>query len=746
MGNNFELLKRTQAIDERRPASPESEIPSPAYMKQPQWANESRPGWNQPQYLLLAVRTILKHWRWSLAFALATVGTVAAIVFSMRPVYEPVARIELASGHELFSSEGTEARLSTSQYAETQARNLQSSELELGVIRELHLDQNREWLGIPPRPGQHPTTPSLPGSATDLTPAEYRALELFAKSLSVQHDNLSWLINVSFAAQDPKLAALVTNTLVNDFIERDYKIRNDSVRESTSWLSHELDDIRQRMDNSNQALADFQKTSGITPVGDSRSSVDERTTELNRQLTLAQVERIQLEALLANSQGENQTTSSQVSADPAVQEISKKLGSLRADQKQMLVIYGTNHPKAKQNQAQIDELQTELTSQKNRVLSNLENSFRAAHTRESLLDAQVKSATKQMGVVEQYQTLRKEAQANEDLYKSLYAKMKEAAIVAEAKTSNIRWVDHARVLNRPTRPRRMLDIVAAAVAGIFGGILLAFTRESLNTKLRTFQDVRDWTNLTSISVVPLIRANNRGLKAQPGSKALHVSRQPFVLQRPNSPEAEALRGLVTSVVPFQPGSPRRVLLVASSQAAEGKTTVAANLAIGLAGSGKTCLVDADLRNPVLAKLFGVQHDYGLGELLSSRCTLAEALVPVKGVRNLTLVPGGPVHERAGELVTSDTMRRVLQALRQQFQYVVVDSPPLLPYADSRAIAPLVDAVVLVARSGATTREAFKRTLELLQGIHSAPVLDVVLNAVPHCSADYGYYYGYASKG
>jgi capsular exopolysaccharide synthesis family protein len=499
------------------------------------------------------------------------------------------------------------------------------------------------------------------------------------------------------------------------------------------------------MDESNRALAEFQKFSGITSVGDSHSSFDERTAELNRQLTMAQVERIQLEALLANRKGQNPDTSSQVSADPAVQEISKKLGGLRAEQKQTLVIYGKNHPKAKQLQAQIDELEAELTSQQNRVLANLKNSFGAAHTRESLLDTEVKNAAKQMDLVQQYETLRKEAQANEDLYKTLYAKMKEAALVGAAKTSNIRWVDHARVLDLPTRPKRMLDIAAAAVAGILGGILIAFARESLNTKLRTLDEVRDWTGPASLSLIPLVSATRRGLEVKQNAHALRGSRQPFLLQRPNSPEAEALRGLLASVTPFYPGSPRRVLLVASSQPAEGKTTIAANLAIGLARSGKTCLLDADLRNPVLAKIFGVQHDHGLGGLLCNRCTLAQAVVADVGVPNLTLLPGEPVDSRAGELVTSSRMRQVLQALRQEFQYVIVDSPPLLPYADARVIAPLADAIVLVARSGTTTREAFKRCLELLQAVHSAPVLDVVLNAVPHHSPDYGYYYGYATK-
>jgi len=726
MSKNFELLKHAQLGTRYRP--PERTSPN-GFLQSRQGAEDKL---REPEFLLPAWVIIRAHWRWALGFALFVVASVAITVFLLPPVYEPNARVELEIGQALFSPSNDDARLSTAQYAETEARNLRSGELHLQVIRQLGLDHNQQWLGKAPlRKG----VSKLERTAGVLTPSEYRALALFNDSLHVKHDAASWLIDVSFAARDPKLAALVTNTLIEEFIERDYKGRADAIRESTNFLSEQLEDLRQKMEASDRALADFRKSSGITPVTNSRSSFDERAEELNRQLTLARVESIQLESLLAHGRS-NPSFLAQASADAAVQDISKQLSTLRAQQKEALVVYGQNHPKAKQLAAEIEELEKDLASQRNRVLANIENSFIAAHTRERLLDAEVKNASRQMGAVEKYEALKKESQANEDLYKSLYGKLKETAILGEATPRNVRWIDHAQVLDHPTHPRRLLDLAAGAVAGIFGGILLAFVRESVNTKLRTVEDMKDWLEPGNVSLVPLISNPSFKLKHKPGSQAL---REPFVLDRPNSPEAEALRGLVTSVAPWYGPGASRVLLVASSQAGEGKTTIAVNLAIALARSCKTCLVDADLRNPVLGTMLKVPHRCGLAQVLANECDLADALREVNGVANLTLLPGGSVDLRSGELVTGERFERLLGALRQKFQHVIVDSPPILPFADSRVIGQLGDGIVFVTRAGITTREAFKRSLGILDSVHAAPVLEVVLNAVPHSSQDYSYY-------
>src|SRR5262249_899437 len=154
----------------------------------------------------------------------------------------------------------------------------------------------------------------------------------------------------------------------------------------------------------------------------------------------------------------------------------------------------------------------------------------------------------------------------------------------------------------------------------------------------------------------------------------------------------------------------------------GKTTIATNLSVALARNGCTCLVDADLRKPRVADIFGVGSEPGLSNVLNGSCPLQQALVPAPGVPNLLLLPGGAEKELAGELICSDNLGEVLGQLRQQFQFVVVDSAPVLPYSDVRSISPMADGVILVARSGLTSRVAIKRTLELLEQAHSAPLL------------------------
>lgn len=710
----------------------------------------AQPGQGEEQEWLRALRAIRRHWRWSLAFAVALSLCVAVTVLLMKPVYEPIARIEVdPPGNELFSLDPGLASDSVA-WAETQAKNMQSDQLAVSVIRKLHLDQNRDFVGVPSKAGQFDPAPMDPNSGQlDVTPAEHRAVRVFRHSLQVRRDTSSWLIDVSFASHDPKLAALITNTVVDQFIQTNYKTRHDAIVQSTQWLSHQLDDIRESMVQSNRVLADFQRNTGITPVGNAQSTFDEKISELNRQLTAAQADRIQLEALLQKVNVGDPDTVPQINADPVAQELSKRLAAARADLKQALIIYGKNHPRTKELQAQIGELQAQLEAQQSSILTNLKTNYAAAHIRENLLNSELKDATREVGQMAQYEALKKEAQANEALYNALYAKVKEAGISAESKSSNIRWVDRAGVLDTPTQPRALMDIALGMLAGIVSGILLAFVRESLDSKVRTLEDMKTLTGMSSVSLVPVIGAANGELQEKPrwrlGRNRSVGSVEAFLLERPRSAEAEALRGLFTSVCLFRPTRPPQVLLVASAIAAEGKTTIAVNLGIAVARHGKTCLVDADLRKAPIASIFGVESQYGLADVLNKSCALDLALVPVPGVPNLTLLPGGPVQVDAGELICSEAMRHLLRELRQQFQFIVVDSSPILPYADARAIAPLADGVILVGRSGVTTREAMKRSLELLEQVQSAPVLDVVLNGVDFSSSDYPYDYSHAYK-
>jgi len=695
---------------------------------------------------LSTVRAIRRHWRWSLVFAGAFSLCVVVTVLLMKPVYQPRARIEVdPPGNELFSLEPGSPSDSIA-YAETQAKNLETDELAIAVIRKLQLDRNPEFVSRPLKAGQsNPPPVNSSARPAEVTPTEQIALKVFQRSLQVRRDTSSWLIDVSFASHDPRLAALITNTLVEQFIETNYQTRHEAIVRSTQWLSHQLDDIRARMEQSDRALTEFQRNSGITPVGNTQSTFDERISELNRQLTVAQADRIQLEALLQEVNGADPDLDPHAKADPVVQELSKRLATARADLKQAVILYGNNHPKIKEMQAQVGELQAQLESQQNSVLANLKTSYSAASVRENLLRSELKDAARELGHMAQYEALKKEAQANEALYNTLYTRVKEAGISAESKSSNIRWVDRAGVPDTPTRPRPLLDIGMGALAGILGGFLLAFVRVSLDSKVRTLEDMKSLTR-SSISLLPVIGAEKAELSKKLRWKVRCNGNgnfsEAFLLERPGSAEAEALLGLFTCVRLSDPCREPQVLLVASGAAAEGKTTIAVNLGIALARHGKTCVLDADMRKPRVAGIFGFESQCGLADVLNGSCRLDEAFLPVPSVPNLSLLPAGLSREDAGDLICSESMRDLLRNLRRGFQFVVIDSSPILAFVDGRALAPLADGVIFVGRSGVTTREAIKRGLELLEQARSAPVVAVVLNAVDFSSPDYPYRYAY----
>ncbi len=735
MSRNFELMRSAHRRGGPPQVSPVIESPP---VRQVPAADDEASDW------LRFTSILAKHWKLSAAFAITLLAAVAAITFLMRPVYEPEARIEVdPPGAEIFSMQNGGMGSNDSEFLDTQIQKLQSDELALDVIRKLHLDQNPDLVG------RRALADSGANDPLRQMSRENAALRAFKANLTVKRDTTSRLLSVRFASHDPKTAAQVLNTLVERFIEKSYETRHEAVMQSSQWLSRQLDDIRGKMDESNRALADYQKSSGITDLDDNKTTFAEQMAELNRQLTQAQGERIQLESYLKSMQYEGATLP-QADANPVVHALEQKAAEVKADLANARVIYGPNHPSARKLESQAAELDRQLRAQRQGIVSTLQTSYAAARRREQLLEEQVEAASHEMVKMARYNELKGEAQTNTELYKNLYARVKEAGIAAESKSSNVRVADQARVLDRPTRPNRPLDLAIALFVGVFGGAVLAFVKEGLVNTIQTPQDARRYTGSLGASIVPAIERRNAlpalaqtsTLRRLLGKRDSRVER--FVLERPRSPESEALQALRTSVLLSRPDAPPRVILVVSGSAGEGKTTVATNLAIALAQNGRTCLVDADLRRPGIARAFNVESDRGLSDVLRSELAMEDAFITPPETPGVTLLPAGVANEQATVLFASAAMTDLVWRLRQSFEHIVIDTPPLLPYADARAIAPLADGVILVGRSGVTTRDALLRSMELLASVHSAPILEFVLNGADYSAPEYRYYrqYGY----
>ena len=778
-----------------------------------------RPEW------LRGLDILRKHWRLSALFAFVVVVTVTVATLMMKPVFEPEARLEVdPPGAEVFSLQGNNSTGESTDYMETQAQNLQSDELALQVIRKLHLDQNPDFGGST-KSISRPSS-QAPDVAVPLTPAENKALFVFQNSRKIKRDAASRVISVGVAAHNPVVAAAVTNTLVNMFIERDYELRNNAISQSSQWLQRQLDDIRQRVDDSNRALTSFEQKNGISTIGDNQNRFSDQMLELSRQLMQAQADRIQLQSYLSqvdvahkspaegttmrdkrarladlrrqladlsssptppsykvqqlqaeiadleqqssdprpnstNGIGVQNTEISrhndfddveagslpQISGNPVVQELTRRLAEVRAEIAQMRTIYGENHPNAEKLVNEAAELQSQLNAQRREILRDMKTSYTAAETREHLMESQMQGASKQMIVLTQFNALKKDADANVQLYEALYQKIKEAAIAAATKSSNIRVVDRARVLDRPTRPHRAQNIAIGLFAGILGGVILAFLREGMDTRVSTPEDIKKCLGVESVSVVPIIGSGEAVAHGRfwmwmlPG----RARENPRVLQidRPNSPEGEALRGICLSVrLSRRSGITPQVLLVVSPLPGEGKTTLSVNLALTLARHGSTCIVDADLRKEGVAPALKMVAAHGLREVLSGTMELDQVIMPLAQFPNLSLLAPGSAPGEPGGLIASNTMANLVDKLRQRFEFIVIDSPPILAFSDGRALSAVVDGIIMVGRCGVTKRENLKRAMELLRGVRSAPVVELVLNGAESPTFDYGYYRRY----
>lgn len=692
--------------------------------------------------VMVFTEVLRRQWRAIAACTIAVFVTVVAATLLMKPVYEPQARLEVdPPGNEEFTLDLPHIATNETEYLQTQVQNLQSDELAVEVIRKLHLATDPA--SKPGASGDDSTAPDM----SSLTPSEDAALRDFKRRLKVQNNPGSRVVSVSVEAHNRFKAAKITNTLASLYVQRSTEARDEAIQQSVAWLSDQLEHMRKRMEDSNQELANFESANGIADVGDGRSTYGDLLTDLDKQRSQTAAERIRLQALLGKQAEKNADSLPQVEQSKLIQDVTEKQADVLGQLAQAKAIYGPNHPNVKRLQDQANALQAQLSQEKSGILAEVQREYAAAQAQERLMNGEVKDTTKRLSVMAKYEALKRDATANASLYNTLYSKIKDAEISAASKSSNIRIVDAARVLDRPTRPERGLNAGLGLAGGLLLGIMVAFLREGLENRVRTSGDIQDWGTRLPVSILPMIAANggganvgaNRWLRMINGPKPIS-GYEALLISRPRSPEAEAVRGLRASLMFSREGSsPPQALLIASSLPGEGKTTVAMNLAVAFSQEGPTCVMDCDLRGGTMSRIFQLGSKQGLSDALNAKCDLDETVYDTN-VLDLAVIPSGLSRENGHSLISPRAMREVLQVLRRRFTYIVIDSPPLLPCVDGRLVSRVVDGVVFVGRSRVTSREAMARSLELLAEVKSAPILEVVLNAAEEDCADYQYYH------
>jgi succinoglycan biosynthesis transport protein ExoP len=731
------------AVRDRKPGESLTVIPAPSVLPWDQVAREPH---------LLDYLLVLRKHQWLILTFLLTVVTVVTIAsFKMKPVYQATARVEVDRESQTMlpfqGGNSWDEYEDMENYIETQTKILQSETLALQTIKSLDLERSPEFGGTPASTGIIQAAPSS---------KRPEILGEFLGRLAVKRVPNSQLIEVTFEAGDPQLAAKIVNAHLQNYIEQNFRSKYDATTQASNWLSSELEELRIKVEKSEDARIAYERENQIWQIDEKEDISTQRLADLSKAVTEGQTALAEKEALY------RMATSGNVDALPAardnavVQDLLRRKADIDEQYAAALDQFGPKFPKVERLATQQKEVTDDLANARKTILESVQEEYNTARSHVELLqealDKQKVESNAQSEKLVQYHILQHEAEANKQLYDGLLQKLKEAGITAGLRSSNIRVVDPALAPASPSRPQKARNIFLALLAGIVGGIGLAIFREYLDNTIKSPDDVEALTGLPSLAVVPsmpglngysgkLARLGRETPTPAPGGPRIEM----LSYVQPKSQISEAFRALRTSLLLSQADHPPQVILVTSALPREGKTTAAVNLSVTLAQLGdRTLLVDSDLRKPGIRRalnLTGGKESAGLSSYLAGVSSLDDAISPHPTISNLSALTTGPVPPSPADLLSSHRMREAIAELRRRFKFIVIDSPPIMAATDAVIISAQSDGVLLVVRSGATPKEAFGRTRDLLTGV-KCRLLGVVLNAVDSSAPDYYYSYRY----
>ncbi|MBN1567871.1 MAG: polysaccharide biosynthesis tyrosine autokinase [Acidobacteria bacterium] len=727
-------------------------------------------------------RVLVKR-RWTiLTFTFVILAITAIATWKATPVYRSVIKIQIDpeqsnvlpfKGADEIGSNYAQSQ----EYLQTQFKVLESERLVERVIRVLDLDKNPKFLEEAQPAAKSKTGQWLrdtfglgekENESDDPAAVEANRLAIlvkyFKENLSASPIRNSRLVDVYYTSHDAQLAAGIANTLAEEYKQMNFETKFDSTTEASEFLKKQLIDLKAKVEKSEEDLVKFSQQHDIYEIGDKQNVILQKLSDLNTALTAAQAERIQKESVHRIVQQAGPGNFPDILRNKLIEGLETNLADLKVQQAKLAAAFKPGWPELDQVTGQVLEAEAQLAAERKKAIRNAETEYRTAIQREKLLDdaltaQKIEANTFNQNSI-QYNIIKRQVDTEKQLYDGLLQRMKEAGVSAGLKSNNIHVVDVAKPPRIPYKPKKVLNLALGLMAGLILGVGLAFFIEHLDSSVKTPDDIDRYIKLPALGMIPAMAsllpsskrkqlaamAGGNGNKTVSGMQAVEL----ITYHDTKSLISEAYRNLRTSVLLSSgSGRPPKTLLVTSSQAGEGKTTTAVNIAITLSQTGeRVILLDCDMRNPRVHKVIGLENNHGMSTFLSGNSDLS-SMIQQSDIPNLFAVSAGRVPPNPAELLGSPRMKQGLALLDEYFDHVVIDSPPVLSVTDARIISTLVDGVVLVIKGSETPKEAVQRTKRLLQEVH-AHIIGTLLNNVNVRSADYYYYskyyyYGYGKK-
>lgn len=669
---------------------------------------------------------ILLKRRWTVLWVFCSlVGAVTLYCFSATPIYQATTQIlvERQQPRVLETRVGPAAEnYPGEEFYQTQYKLLESPVLVKKVIEKLNLKAHPAYSRI--------TAAAEPEAASGAR-AENRLMEAVAAGLTVTPVRNSSLVNLSYDSPDPQLAARMVNTFAESFIEYSLDLRFAASQEAARWLQHKLAEARKKLEESEARLNHYKREHHIVALEDKESLTAQKLEHLTKELLAAQTRRLEAETRFKEvSEGR---PIREVLANPLIQTLKAEEAKIIGQISELSKKYGEKHPRMLQLASELAANRAKIGAEMKQISQSIKNEYKMAQMQEEnlrqVLEHQKKATQELSEVGVQYRVLLRDVETNRALYENILKSFKETTATENLPATNIRIIYPATVPEMPVKPKKLRYIMLATVMGAVLGMAAALGLESLDSTLKTPEEVEHWLKLPNLAVIPRLEPPAEGNSKELPQVMLHHDRQPLL--------AEAYRRLRTSILFSTPGRAPQVLLVSSTMPLEGKTATAANLAAAMANAeGPVLLVEADLRRPSLHQIFQVEREPGLSNFLVGETN--ELPVRQTAVPRLYLLPCGKIPPNPSELLGSGRMQELLARVRERFARIIVDSPPLLSVTDPAILATMVTGVLLVVKAESVPRRAALAARDQLLEVH-APLLGAVLNAVPGPLPGQGYY-------
>jgi len=679
---------------------------------------------------------ILRRHRWRiLAFVVACVLATLVISSRLTPVYESIATVDVdrqtptgVIGQEAMRTATNDA----DQFLATQIKLIQSD----SVLRPV-VDKYRLWQ----KPGEL--------EAVDPQNARGQNAPVVLKRLKVTRPPNTYLLLISYRNQDPQLAAEVANAIAQSYLEHTYHIRYKASASLSAFMEKQLEELKAKMERSSAALAQFERELNVINPEEKTSLLSPRLLQLTPEFTRTKADRGRKEAAYQSVRAGSLEAAQVSSQGESLRGLTERLNAAQERFAEVKTHFGANHPEYRRALAQLNEVQAQLDKTTQNIRNRVEIEYQQAVRREAMLQKAVQETKAEFDALNarsfEYQALKREAEADKALYEELVRKIKEAGINASFQNSSIRIADPARPAVKPVFPNLKLNLLLAFLLSSLLAVGLAVLSDMLDNTVRDPEQVTRMVKAEVVGSLPVVK----NWKGRLGPAPAVAASQALVSAGSNGDHAvasydEAIRTLRNSILLADFDRRLRSLLVTSASPGEGKSTIAAHLAVSHASQGhRTLLIDGDLRRPSVHRRFEVPSTVGLSTVLVSDLPWQGAVAKLPQLPFLDILPAGPTSRRAADLVGRG-LQQVLEEASGEYDLVILDAPPLLGFAEPLQMATLVDGVVVVTRAGETSRKAVASVIATLRRLR-ASVVGVVLNEVHKELSDSYYYYSHYGK-